>query len=45
MFRNKKAGKEKKSDNEVRRKYFQMRFKIRGKCGLDLQIKRSSEVI
>lgn len=41
MCRNNKAseGKKKETDNEVRRKYFQMRIKIkREACELDLQI-------
>lgn len=43
MFRNNKAreGGKKETDNEVRRKYFQMRFKIKGeKCELDIQINK-----
>lgn len=43
MFSNNKAREEKKkeTDNEVRRKYFQMRFKIKGrKCELDFQISK-----
>lgn len=42
MFRNNKASEGVKgTDNEVRRKYFQMRFKIkRQKCKLDFQINK-----
>lgn len=43
VFRNNKAseGKKKETDNKVRRKYFQMRFKIkRETCELELQINK-----